>query len=38
MTGLRKRKRLSAGQTGVLLALPAMAVFCVIILYPLSFY
>jgi multiple sugar transport system permease protein len=34
MTGIEKRKGLSAGQTGVLLVLPAMAVFCVIILYP----
>ncbi|MDR1863266.1 MAG: sugar ABC transporter permease [Treponema sp.] len=34
MTGLEKRKGISAGQTGFLLALPAIAVFCVIILYP----
>jgi multiple sugar transport system permease protein len=34
MIGLKKRQGISAGGTGVLLALPALAVFCVIILYP----
>jgi multiple sugar transport system permease protein len=34
MSGLEIKKRISPEQTGLLLALPAMAVFCVIILYP----
>jgi multiple sugar transport system permease protein len=34
MSGLETKKRISPGQTGLLLALPAVTVFCVIILYP----
>jgi multiple sugar transport system permease protein len=34
MANFEKRKGLSAGQTGFLLALPAVTVFCLIILYP----
>jgi multiple sugar transport system permease protein len=34
MTDSRAGKKISAGQTGILLVIPAMAVFCVIILYP----